>query len=134
MTLFDILVLDAIGAVWLAWLGFSWFIRRNEHTLTMESARDEVTQRMFKAWVDEDRDPLLSLQDLTPLVGVVVERRVDLLGEWFPEQHDPEPALLFAQLEASWTSPVNVAWQPAWATPTGNWETVEPRQLQVSSS
>lgn len=147
MTLFDILVLDAFGALFLCWLGFSRWNRRREERLSRESVCDEVTARMFSAWNNDD-SKLNSLQDLTAIAGEVVARsdpehvgtvilnphvmealapKVDELGGWFPFEHDEVPPVIFETLVRH---PVERYEEtPWWLSQTGSWPAVGPKEL-----
>ncbi|HEU4544518.1 MAG TPA: hypothetical protein VFR23_25550 [Jiangellaceae bacterium] len=136
MTLFDVLVLDACGALFLLWLGFSKWNRRREDWLTRESVRDEVTHRMFAAWNDDD-STINSLQDLSGIAGEVLDRAEpveDELGPWFPGRHREVPPFLFNACTFTFPVEQGVRWEPWWRTPTGAWEGYAPRQLEASQS
>lgn len=133
---FDLLLFDACGFVWLCYLGFSRFVRKSENERIVDCELFEKFEQDLREWKTAPPEPLERLTDLA-LVGEVLPRRqlvADELGEWDPQEHRAEDPVLFDAM--TWVFPVEqgYAWKPAWATPTGAWQAVAPRQLEVSPS
>jgi hypothetical protein len=129
MSLFDLLVADAFGAVWLA----AWFcirsMRGNVNQRESDGVLYEAWARQVSAWNNDDTQ-LESLADLMPLAGEVLPKRqlvVDELGEWDPLEHREETPLLFHAMTYVFPVEQGCDWRPSWATPTGAWATVGAR-------
>lgn len=127
-------------ALWLAAWFLIWGMRTSENRRKAQAVAAEAWANMVSAWVNDDRehrDPLLSLQDLTPYVGELLPREEpveDELGEWFPRRYRKVSPVLFEACTFVFPVEQGVDWAPWWRTPTGAWETVAPRQLEASPS
>ena len=111
MSLFDLLVADACGFVWLCLLFVAHYARQRQRARVAECDAYDLWADELHRWTEPDA-----------LVGEVLTPVVDELGTWFPDQHTPVAAHLFDVVAD--LRPVNLSWRPAWATPTGAWATV----------
>lgn len=128
------------NALWLcAWFAI-WGMRQSYIRRELSNAATVAWANMVSAWVNDDREgrnPILSLQDLTPYVGEIVPPAKpveDELGAWFPDRHREVSPVLFEACTFVFPVEQGVGWAPWWRTPTGAWETVAPRQLEASPS